>query len=629
MTLFRILAFMLLLASSLQAQFDGYSHWFGIPSTWNTQNGQTSLSHTPNVSERMAVWNAGVFNGKVEDIYNWNYTHLLINPIVYTGSTTTCYANNSDPLKTVLFDVGGSSFYMTDPATNDGPWNVLRIPDELARCQPPSGNDNLVTIVNEDDPDHIWAFYQLRRYTSGCPGGQSVCWEMNNVRRFARTRAQYDEDMALGRPTGRGMGVDSTYTPNSGAQGACHGSAAYPHGSVHEEDFVAGRLSHGITFTFFRESNFEHNKLYPCRMPGTVRWDYDNPDDTNPESSPLSQGEPPRVNAPWMGERLVLRPDINIDALDVGAATKLILKGIQEYFYMPVDSLGESISNFSVDNASVAGRDFRVVGSSFASQSAFTQWLFLNSREVACQPAYPNECIGADPPPDFPEEPDPVLTISTTSLPVGQEGDPYSATICLINGVAPYMWGSSGTLPPGLTLNSPSGNCITFSGTPTTAGTYNFTVTVDDAAPDSDDQTYQVEIDAAEPPDPTPPGPDPVQEGAISFTFATPTPGGHADWEDPIFVQWSRDGDLIPAGTLVNLWWRCGTRQWHTVFIGNDVESGSCTMPGCSGAYSFDPATFRVPSCTTFQFRMSAPVNGVNWGDDSFQFDLRGNHGKL
>jgi hypothetical protein len=71
------------------------------------------------------------------------------------------------------------------------------------------------------------------------------------------------------------------------------------------------------------------------------------------------------------------------------------------------------------------------------------------------------------------------LRITTTSLPYGIFGTPYSAMLTAAGGVYPYTWSiTSGTLPPGLGLNPSTG---VISGTPTTAGTSNFTVQVADS----------------------------------------------------------------------------------------------------------------------------------------------------
>lgn len=82
--------------------------------------------------------------------------------------------------------------------------------------------------------------------------------------------------------------------------------------------------------------------------------------------------------------------------------------------------------------------------------------------------------------------------IVTTSLPDGTVGVGYAQGIAVSGGTSPYTWAvSSGTLPAGLTLSASSG---AISGTPTTAGTYNFTVTVTDFYGYSDSQAYTVNI---------------------------------------------------------------------------------------------------------------------------------------
>jgi len=76
------------------------------------------------------------------------------------------------------------------------------------------------------------------------------------------------------------------------------------------------------------------------------------------------------------------------------------------------------------------------------------------------------------------------LSISTTSLPNGTVGTPYSANLLPNGGISPIKWSiSAGTLPTGLSFTASTGVGV-ISGTPTTAGTTNFTVQVqDDSSP--------------------------------------------------------------------------------------------------------------------------------------------------
>jgi hypothetical protein len=74
----------------------------------------------------------------------------------------------------------------------------------------------------------------------------------------------------------------------------------------------------------------------------------------------------------------------------------------------------------------------------------------------------------------------PVLSVSTASLPSGTVGTAYSQQLQSSGGTAPITWSVTlGPLPAGLTLNSGTG---VISGTPTTAGTSNFTVQAADTS---------------------------------------------------------------------------------------------------------------------------------------------------
>lgn len=70
------------------------------------------------------------------------------------------------------------------------------------------------------------------------------------------------------------------------------------------------------------------------------------------------------------------------------------------------------------------------------------------------------------------------LVISPTSLPQGTVDIAYNTQLTVTGGTFPYTWSYTGTLPPGLTLNSSTGK---ISGVPTTSGAYPITVTATDS----------------------------------------------------------------------------------------------------------------------------------------------------
>jgi len=85
--------------------------------------------------------------------------------------------------------------------------------------------------------------------------------------------------------------------------------------------------------------------------------------------------------------------------------------------------------------------------------------------------------------------------ISTASVPDGGVGVAYSQALAATGGTTPYTWSiASGTLPDGLLLDSSSG---VISGTPTSPGTWNFTVQVADSEGDTATQALSITINTA------------------------------------------------------------------------------------------------------------------------------------
>lgn len=86
----------------------------------------------------------------------------------------------------------------------------------------------------------------------------------------------------------------------------------------------------------------------------------------------------------------------------------------------------------------------------------------------------------------------PAITVNPATLPAGTAGLPYNQNVTATGGTAPYTFTvTAGSLPNGLTLN-PATGAIT--GTPTTTGPFNVTITATDATSCTGSRTYSITI---------------------------------------------------------------------------------------------------------------------------------------
>jgi hypothetical protein len=89
-------------------------------------------------------------------------------------------------------------------------------------------------------------------------------------------------------------------------------------------------------------------------------------------------------------------------------------------------------------------------------------------------------------------------SITTTTLPAGTFNGAYNQTVSVTGGIETLQWGvTSGALPPGLSLSPTNGN---ISGTPTSSGSFNFTLRVTDSIPQFDEQNLTITINSPTPP---------------------------------------------------------------------------------------------------------------------------------
>ncbi|WP_433046960.1 putative Ig domain-containing protein [Dactylosporangium sp. CS-033363] len=135
----------------------------------------------------------------------------------------------------------------------------------------------------------------------------------------------------------------------------------------------------------------------------------------------------------------------------------------------------------------------------------------------------------------------PALAVTSTTLPAGGVGAPYTATVATAGGLTPYGFAvTAGALPAGLTLDPATGE---LSGTPTTPGAYNFTVTVTDGGGGTAGQAYTLTLTST-PTVNTNTLPDAVVGTAFAQTLSAG--GGSAPF------TWSIVAGALPAGLSLN-----------------------------------------------------------------------------
>ena len=129
------------------------------------------------------------------------------------------------------------------------------------------------------------------------------------------------------------------------------------------------------------------------------------------------------------------------------------------------------------------------------------------------------------------------LSVSTTSLPGGTVGTPYSQGLSASGGTGSYTWSiTSGSLPAGLSL-SPGG---TIGGTPTASGTAGFTVQVTDSANTTATQPLSIAV-----------APAPLSVSTTSLaggTVGTPYSQGLSASGGTGSYTWSVSSGSLPAG---------------------------------------------------------------------------------
>ncbi|MEY2407543.1 MAG: large repetitive protein [Verrucomicrobiota bacterium] len=201
--------------------------------------------------------------------------------------------------------------------------------------------------------------------------------------------------------------------------------------------------------------------------------------------------------------------------------------------------------------------------------------------------------------PPGPPPPPPVPGIVTSSpLPDGRAGAAYSQSLMATGGTPGYTWSLvSGTLPPGLTLNTNSG---LISGTPTTATTRAFRARVRDSASQTGEKDFNLTITNPPPPIITTASPLPGGTVSNSYSASLMATGGLAP------LTWSLASGTLPSGLVLNT--NTGTISGTPTAPGTnsfrvrvrdaaaqtgekDFTLAITTRPACLVYYKFDEAS--------------------------------------
>jgi hypothetical protein len=144
-----------------------------------------------------------------------------------------------------------------------------------------------------------------------------------------------------------------------------------------------------------------------------------------------------------------------------------------------------------------------------------------------------------------------VITTPAGPLSNGVTGAAYSVTLTATN--TPTNWAiASGALPDGLALNTTTG---VISGTPSATGTFNFSVTADNADGTSADVAFSITVSANTPP---PPGVAPNITGPFSMKLAV---GYAATSTDAFTITGSTPVTVTKSSGDTHITWNNATKQ--------------------------------------------------------------------
>jgi hypothetical protein len=142
----------------------------------------------------------------------------------------------------------------------------------------------------------------------------------------------------------------------------------------------------------------------------------------------------------------------------------------------------------------------------------------------------------------------PALAVTTSSLPPASTGVAYNQTLTATGGTSALSWSiTSGNLPAGLTLTG-----ATISGTPTTAGTSNFTVQVADNGPPQQAAQMALSITVGVPLTITTSSPLPPGAAGLAYNQTLAATGGTSPYTWSVASGALPDGLALAAGGVLS-----------------------------------------------------------------------------